>query len=92
MYFKVKVTARSPVKGVCVCVRARVATFHGLGRLDELGDGAGHSFGAGRQLLLQLCCGLLQDLHRDKIGDRTSVCERSSMGPRTAATDVCDQN
>lgn len=37
-------------------------TFHGLGRLDELGDGAGHALGVDGQLLLQVVGGLLDDL------------------------------
>lgn len=37
-------------------------TFHGLGRLDELGDGAGHALGVDGQVLLQIVGGLVDDL------------------------------
>lgn len=37
-------------------------TFHGLGRLDELCDGAGHALGVDGQLLLEIVGGLLDNL------------------------------
>lgn len=37
-------------------------TFHGLGRLDELGDGTGHTLGVDGQLLLEIIGGLVDDL------------------------------
>lgn len=58
------------LSGRCPCSPCRRAvgevtghdTFHGLGRLDELGDGAGHAFGVDGQVLLQIVGGLVDDL------------------------------
>lgn len=62
------------------------ATFHGFGRLDELGHGARHSLGADRQLLLEVCAGLLQDLQEhectsSKLHSVRHPCEPAAVNP-----------